>query len=229
MWRLVKADFQYNWYIFIIPCALAGILFVFVGFIKGWPDPDIDLVGTRSLLMTMAAVVFFYRILRTMLEKRDRYHALLPISGTRTALSRLMFMICLWAGFALLYWLSTLTVKPYSVEIIILEMLTASGFVLMANALPYIHRDLVLCLQRSYQRTLVMIVYSTSMCVGMVLFLAFFVTKSSWKIFRILLPLKISMNPFTTSLLGASIFLVLGLGMTWLSVLVFKRRKTFVD
>lgn len=229
MWRLVKADFQYNWYIFIIPCALAAILLGFVGIFKGWPDPDIDLMGTRSLLMTMAAVVFFYRILRTMLEKRDRYHALLPLSGTRIALSRLMFMICLWAGFTLLYWLSTLTVKPYSVEIIILEMLTTSGFVLMANALPYIHRDLFLCLQRSYQKTLWMIVYSTSMCVGMVLFLAFFVTKSSWRIFRVLLPLNEFITPFSTSILGAGFFLFLGLGMTWLSVFLFKQRRTFVE
>jgi hypothetical protein len=229
MWRLVKADIQYYWYIFIIPCILVCILLGFVGFVKGWPEPGVDLVGTRSLLMTMAAVVFFYRVLRSMLEKRDRYQMLLPLSGTRAALSRLMFMICLWTCFVLLYWLSTLTVKPYSVEIIIWEMLSVTGFVLMANALPYIHHDLVLCLLRSYQKTLWMISYVSLVCSGIVLFLSLVVTESSWKLFRFFLPLKNSISPFTASVWGASILMAIGLSLTWMSVLVFKRRQTYTD
>jgi len=228
MWRLVKADFQYYWYIFVIPCLLALSLFVFVGFFKGWPDPDVDLLGTRSLLMVMGTVVFFYRILREILEKRDRHHILLPLSGTKTALSRLMFMIFLWAGFVLLYWLSTSAVKPYTVEIIILEMLSVSGFILMANALPYIHRDLVLSLQRKYLRTLWLITYVSLMCLGVTLYFVFAVTRSSWTIFRIFLPIKDSLQPFTASVAGACVFLALGLGMTWVSVLVFNRRKAYV-
>lgn len=227
MWRLVKADFQYYWYIFLIPCILACILLGFVGFIKDWPEPGVDLLGTRSLLMTMAAVVFFYRILRSMLEKRDRYLMLLPLSGTSIALSRLMFMICLWACFVLLYWLSTLTVKPYSTEIIIFEALSATGFVLAANAFPYIHHDLLLCQPSNYLRILWMITYVTFVCLGMVFFLSFAVTEGSWKIFRIFLPLKNNIGSFTTSALGAGFSLVVGLGMTWLSVLVFNRRKTY--
>lgn len=229
MWRLAKADFQYYWYIFLIPCILACLLFGFVGFVKGWPEPGVDLLGTRALLMTMVAVVFFYRILRSMLEKRDRYHVLLPLSGTRNALSRLLFVICLWICFVLLYWLSTLTVKPYSAEIIIFEMLSATGFVLAANALPYIHHDLVLCLRRNYQKILWMVTYITLVCLGVVFYLSFVVTSSSWKIFKFFLPLKNSMVPYTTSVLGASVFLAIGLAMTWLSVLVFKQRKTYTD
>ena len=229
MWRLVKADFRYYWYFFLIPCTLACILLAFVGFVKDWPEPGVDLLGTRSLLLTMVAVVFFYRILRSILEKRDRYHMSLPLSGTKIALSRLMYIICLWTCFVLLYWLSTLTVKPYSVEIIIIEMLSVTGFVLMANALPYIYRDLSLNLQGNYQKTLWMIIYAICVCLGMMLFLSFAVTESSWRVFKFFLPLKNIVEPFSTSVLGASVFLVLGLGMTWLSVIVFKRRNAFVD
>lgn len=229
MWRLIKADFQYYWYIFLIPCTAACILLGFVGFVKEWPEPAVDLVGTRLLLMTIAAVVFFYRILRSMLEKRDRYHKLLPLSGTQAALSRLMFIICLWTCFVLFYWLSTLSVKPYYAEIIIIETLSVTGFVLMANALPYIYRDLSLNLQGNYQKTLWMIVYTLCVCLGMMLFLSFAVTESSWRVFKFFLPLKSIIEPFSTSVLGASVFMVLGLGMTWLSVIVFKRRNTYTD
>ena len=162
-----------------------------------------------------------------MLEKRDRNHALLPLSNTKAALSRLMFMICLWVCFLLIYWLSAITVKPYSIEIISFEMLTATGFVLMANALPYIHHDLVLCLRKTYQKTLWMITYIICVSLGVVFFLSFVVTESSWKIFRFFLPLKNNINPFTASVSGASVFLILGLSMTWLSVRVFNRRKTY--
>jgi hypothetical protein len=229
MWRLVKADCHYYWYIFLIPCTLAGILLGFVGVVKGWPEPEVDLRGTRTLLMMMAAVAFFYRILRSMTEKRDRYLILLPLSRTGAALSRLMFIISLWASFVVLYWLSTLTVKPYSIDIIIFEMLSVTGFVLMANALPYIHHDLVLYLRRNYQKALWMITYVTFVCLGTALFLSFSVTEGSWKIFHFLLPLKNNTDPITTSGLGASAILVLGLGMTWLSLFVFKRRQTYTD
>ena len=229
MWRLVKADFRYNWHIFIFPSAMAFALLVFIGLILGWPKPEEDLAGTRSLLMALTAFVFFVRILRMMGEKRDRYHAMLPLSGKTIAFSRLLSVIFLWAGFVLLYWISTIIVKPYQSEIIIFEMLTVSGFVLMANAFPYMHRDISVFHHNVYLKTLLMIVYTAFMCMGTVLFLTLTVTESSWRIMRVLLPLKNYIFPLSTSFLGASLFLILGLGMTWLSIFLFKQRKAFVE
>jgi len=229
MWRLVKADIQYNWPIFFIAGALALILLIVIGIIMEWPDQDQDLPGTRLLLMAIAAFAFFVRILRMMGEKRDRYHTLLPLSGTAIALSRLVSVICLWAACVLLYWLTTLPIRPYPKEVIVFEMLAASGFVLMANALPYIQSDISTHLRNSFQRALWMIVRTIAVGAGMVLFFTLNVTQTSWRILRVFLPLKSQISPYLGSLLGSGLFLLAGIVLTWLSVHFFKKRKAFVE
>jgi hypothetical protein len=229
MWRLVKADIRYNWHIFIISIALAVVLLIVIGVILGWPNLDQDLPGTRSLLMAIVTFAFFVRILSVMGEKRDRYHVLLPLSGTAIALSRPMSIICLWAGFVLLYWLITSTVRPFQKEIIVFEMVAVSGFVLTANALPYIQRDVSTRLHNNFQRALWMIVGTACVGVGVVLFFTLNVTQSSWQIMRVFLPLKNQISPYLGSFLGAGLFLFVGLVLTWASVHLFKKRKAFVE
>jgi len=229
MWRLIKADIRYNWPIFFIASALTLALLIVLGLILGWPDQDQDLTGTRSLLMAIAAFAFFVRILRTMGEKRDRYHTLLPLSGTAIALSRLVSVICFWTACVLLYWLITLPIRPYPKEVIVYEMLAASGFVLMANALPYIQSDISTRLRNSFQRALWMIVRTTAVGAGLVLFFTLNVTQTSWRILRVFLPLKNQISPYLGSLLGSGLFLIAGIVATWLSVHVFKKRKAFVE
>ncbi|MBN1223578.1 MAG: hypothetical protein JXB23_10030, partial [Candidatus Aminicenantes bacterium] len=226
---LIKVDLFYFWYAFLIPCILALILLFYVGIWLKWPNSQMDLLGTRTLLMLLAGLAFYIRFFRRAIEKRDRYHSLLPLSQNRIAFSRVIFVICLWVVFVMLYWLSTAKLRPYHVGITVFEILAVSGFVLMANALPYIYRDVSASMVRSMDKVLWMIIMSVLNVVGIVFFLAIGATENSWKIFQLLLPLRNVVSKVAGTFPGALLFLLLGLGMTLLSVLCFKKKRSFVE
>ena len=228
MRRLLKAEFLYHKSLLIIPYLLVLVV-ILVNFSKGWERIEQNVPGTKTIMVSMIAVVYFVRLLNMIKEKRERFQMLLPLSITQIGFFRLIFTLVTWLSFLILFWIGTSTVKPYQYDLIFWDTLSVTGFVIIANAFPFIYRDLTNIFSSNISRILLMVFYSIAMIVGIVIFNLFGINENSWKIFKPLLPLKENVVHIFYSWIGALIFLGLGFCLTGISLIIFKRRKTYID
>ncbi|HEX9973566.1 MAG TPA: hypothetical protein VGD14_15955 [bacterium] len=226
MWKIIKADFRYQKFIFIIPYAviLAAII---ANVSQGWRQNEHDMQGVRTVMAAMTGILFLFNFFKIIQEKRYRFITLLPLSQRKIALPRILFTIFTWLSFLVMYWLGTAMIRPYRADILIWEMLSFTGFVLVANSAIFIFHDLLYTLTNTNQKAIVGFVFLISIVIGYILFFLFSVDEQSWNIFKnLLLPYKNDFSSFSSNYFGAVTSLLIGIMMTVLSVVVFNRRNT---
>ena len=230
MWKIIKADFKYQKFIFIFPYAIV-LAAIITNVSQGWRQNEHDLQGVRSVIAAMTALLFFsYYFLMFIREKRYRLITLLPISQWKIALPRIFFAILIWLSFLVMYWLGTAMIRPYRADILIWEMLSFTGFVLVANSTMFIFYDLLFTLTSKCQKVILRLIFLISFFIGYFLFLLFSVDEQSWSIFKsLLLPYKNDLSSITSNYIGAVLSLSIGIMMTILSVVAFGRRKTYTQ
>lgn len=228
MWALVKADLKYNWLYLAIPSALV-LAVCLANYLRGWSTPEMDLPGTRTIMMTMTAVIYFFRKLRQILEKRDRYLALLPHSLRSIGFSRLCLGILVWLSYLSVYFVLSASVRPYRLDLIVWEALSITGFVIFGNAFPFIYRDLFYVFIPGRSKPFVIMSYVVLVLLGVLTFLLFSVTEYSWALVKVVLPLRQYFAPLSTAFLGAILFIFLAVAGVILSVSVFVRRRSLVE
>ena len=229
MWRLLSAEFRYNWLSIAIPSLLVLVVLL-ANLIDGWSQPEKNLPGSRTIMMSMAAVVFMLRMMLGILkEKRDRRFNLLPVSMSRIAFSRLFFVLLVWAGYLILYLMATSLIQPYQVDFILIELLSATGFILAANAIPFIQKDIVTTKIGNSYPVIFSILYTVLVLAGTVFFLSYSVTNSSWAIIRIFLPIKQFLSPIISFWVGSGLLILIGVGLTFFDWWIFKHRRSFVE
>lgn len=229
MWKILKAELSYNKYVLVIPYGV--VLYVIIANVsQGWSNVELNLPGVRAMMVVAAAVIFLFSIVTFFKEKRERYFTLLPLSIRQIGISRLLFLITVWLSFILLFWISTLTVTPYQLSTILWGTLSLTGFILMANAYIFIHRDLKFCSSGKFQKILITFFYPIMIIIGYLLwYLLFAVPVPYFEFFKPLNTLNEEFSNISTSLMGFSIFIVLGMSFTVLSVFVFKRRRSYLE
>lgn len=229
MLRLLKAGFRYNRTILVLPFGL-GLTGIVANIITGWENVEIDLPGVRSLMAVGTMGAYFYFLYIQVLEKRDRYHTMLPLSVREIGASRLLFLPCIWLSLVVLFFFGSSSVRPYRVDKIVWETLSLCGFVFIANAIFFINRDLSQFWYKKFQRGGLMILYAFVIILGYILFYFIFaVSIPYFKFLRQIDPFKenfenISSSPFTALLLG-----LLGIGFMGLSIVLFGRRNSYLE
>jgi hypothetical protein len=228
MWKIIKADFKYHKFIFIVPCSwvLAGLV---ANLVQGWRQYELDFQGMRTVMAVATAFIMFFKIVSTTREKRIRHNVLLPLKSWQIGLSRLLFTILIWSTFLILYWLATLTTPLYPQGIIIWDTISLSGLVLIANALVFVFIDVNYTRINKIQKTLLALLYPFLVFSGFIAFFIFGVSEQSWKITKFLLPYKADFSSFSATVIGALISLLIGIAATYLSIMVFKRRRMYLN
>lgn len=228
MGRLLKAELYDMRVALLIPVGVA-LFTIVVNVVLGWQNPEQDIPGARSVMASMAGILYIMRFTKAIAEKRDRRVALLPVSVTIAGLSRLMFILIYWIVFLILYWLGSSIARPYKANEIIWETLAFTGVILAANAYPYIHRDLPRCYPGKSAAMLMMILYFPVFIIGFLLLNTFAANEQSWEILRKLLPIKYAISGTIQAPIGAFLFILLGTGITLLSVVFYGRREVYLD
>ena len=228
MWKIIKSDFKYHKFVFIVPYVfvLAGLV---ANVVQGWRQLELDFQGMRTVMAVATAFIMFFKIVTTIAEKRTRHNVLLPLKSWQIGLSRLLFAILIWATCLILYWLATLTAQLYLQGIIIWDTISLSGLVLIANALVFIFIDVNYTRINKIQKILLMLLYPFLMFCVFIAFFIFGVSEQSWKITKFLLPYKADFSSFSATVIGALISLLIGIAATYVSIMVFKRRRMYLN
>ena len=229
MWKIIKADFKYQKFIFIFPYAIV-LVAIIANISQGWRQNEHDMQGVRTVMASMTGIIFLFKSFKIAQEKRHRFITLLPLKQWKIALARGLFIILIWLSCLVMYWLGTAIIQPYRSDILIWEMLSFTGFVLLANSVVFIFHDLLYTLINNSQKVILVLFFLISVFVGYVLFFMFSVDERSWNIFKnLLLPYKNDFSSMVSNYIGAVVSLSIGIMMTLLSVFIFGRRKTYTQ
>ena len=225
MWQILKSEYHYHKYLLIIPFTLVLVVLT-VNLVQGWEKPEMNLKGSRTIMATAAAIIYFIYLLKNIKEKKDRFFRLLPLPTSRIGSSRLHFITSIWIMFLILFWISTSFADPFRMDLMVWDTIAITGFVFCAMGYPIFHRDLNYIFQSKKIILWLTVFYSCFlMTFGTITFLMFSVTKYSWKIFQPLLPLKENLSLIFESPIGATAFFLFGIFVMWASVFSYNQQK----
>jgi len=229
MWKIIKADFKYQKFVFIFPYAIV-LVAVIANVSQGWHHNVHDMQGVRTVMASMTGIIFLSKSFIIAKEKRHRFITLLPLKQWKIGLTRLLFIILIWLSFLAMYWLGTSVIRPYQADILIWDTLSFTGLVLLANSIIFIYYDLLYTLTGVKQKVILGFLFLLAVFIGYVVFFLFGVDEQSWNIFKnLLLPYKDDFSSITSNYVGAVVSLLIGIVMTVLSVYIFGRRKTYTQ
>jgi len=229
MWQILKSEYQYNKYLLVIPFLLVFAVLI-ANTIQGWERPEVNLKGSRTIMATAAAVIYFFHLMRNIKEKKDRLFRTLPLSTSQIGFSRLQFITSIWIIFLILFWIFTSSANPYQINLIIWDSIAITGFVFCAIGFPIFHRDLNFIFQSKIILFWLTVIYVCILITfGIITFLLLSVTKYSWKIFQPLLPLKQNFSGILESPIGAIAFTVFGVLLMVASIFSYNHRKKYID
>jgi len=229
MWNIIKTDFKYQKYHFIIPYAIV-MLAIIANVAQGWRQNEHDMQGVRTVMASMTGIIFLAKSFIIAKEKRHRFIMLLPLKQWKIGLTRTLFIILIWLSFLIMYWLGSAMIRPYRADILIWDTLSFTGLVLLANSIIFIYYDLLYTLTDKKQQVILGLIFLLSVFIGYIVFFLFGVDEQSWNIFKnLLLPYKNDFSRIASNYVGAVVSLLIGILMTILSVFVFGRRKTYTQ
>jgi hypothetical protein len=197
----------------------AGVAFLIVAVLSGLLKSMDSPKATWSLMSVVTSAYIFLLIhigSHDDTEKRERLHALLPISRRRLGAARVVLMILLQAGFSII-WAAGVMAAGKGLELSYLYyMLSSNAFFALIVALIAIFLDLGHFGKNIYRR----------------LFAGF------WALFVIaivlaalagkLVPvLEYVFLPYTTPA-GAAVFVSIAAGLFYLDVVIFTRRRSYL-
>lgn len=229
MWKIVRAEFEYSKTILIFAhIFVAAVWIAFV--VQGWEQVDKSFPALRSSLVAATAILFLSNFTKLQREKRSRLYNVLPLARGRLAVARLIFIGIFWLEVTgLLAIAFVLRPSVYSHEMLF-GFLALTGYVLTLNAMPFIFRDLRLSYNSKKRKLLMNIGWTIAVFLGYFFFMLFIFSSNDMTLLPE--PLKIviaGFSNFVEKSFSAIVFNLLGFGLSWISVLLFKKRMLFVE
>lgn len=229
MWRLLKAEFNYNRtsisLAFLFICIFLYIM------IYDWPGPlkSVTFSMWFAYVGESVGIGIFLRSAksRKYKEKRERMHVLLPLSVKQIAMARILLPILFWIGFIFWFWLNILIFRAESIDITIFWVIfSITGHYLCFNAAVYINYDLDYYLIEKRNKVLLKIISIWWIAALVSLLLWFFMGTLDETAPTLIKSLReyLFFSPW-----GAFGFLSIGLLSTYLCTIIFMKRKSYVE
>jgi hypothetical protein len=225
MWRLLKAEVSYDRLrigLFLFFCMIA-FLTIWLG-VK-WERNRVPMIMLMVLVLSLAAV---YAGEKTRsIQKRDRLHVLFPVSLCKIGMTHLFYPVIVLLIMYFLLFVSVLAARPFVNYSLTMpsfsHMLTLTGLVLIVNAVILLHRDLRMIFSRKPQRLLIFVFWFV-VYIGALL--PFYVVTNFLGVFGENSPAQNILTRLLESFTG---FMAAGLLLSALSLVVFIKRKSYVD
>jgi hypothetical protein len=225
MWRLLKAEILYDRSRLLIVFVFFLTCLVTIWFGVKW---ERNVAPMTMLILYVSALVAVYAGEGSRINnKRDRMHVALPLSLWKIGFSHLIYSLFVWLAFLILYRGSYFVLELISGATRTIpspvQILTLSGLFLIVNAIVLLVRDLSRIFTNRSQQNLVYLV-------GYLLFigalLPFYIVMNFFGAFGENTRLQSQMSSLSESPTG---FLILGFGLSLISVFVFMRRRSYVQ
>ena len=225
MWRLFKAEILYDRSRLLIVSLFCLTCFVTIWFGVKW---ERNVSPMTMLILFMSAIVAVYAGEQSRISnKRDRMHVALPVSLWETGFFHLIYPIFVWVTILILYIVSYFVLetisgvtrtKPSSIQI-----LTLSSLFLIVNATVLLSRDLSKIFTKKPQQIMI---YMTGYLLFIGALLPFYIVTNFFGAFGENTRLQSFMSALLESPSG---FLLLGVALSLTSVVVFMRRRFYVQ
>jgi len=180
-------------------------------------------------MTTAIIVLIIFNFIKYIQEKRVRLIATLPLSIKKIALARQFYILIIWLSYLIFYWISTSTAIPYHFGIIFWDTLSVTGLILFVNVFPYFFRDFNYCFKKKYTPVILTILLVLIFFIGYTLIFSFGINEYSWKIFQPLLPFRKLLVSFSSTSIGAILFILIGFGFSAFNILTFVHRKSYLE
>lgn len=225
MWRILKAEITYDKlriFIFFVFCTA---VFLTIWFGVKWERNRIPMTLLMILILTLSAVYAGEK--NRVIQKRDRLHVLLPTSLWNIGITHLLYPILLLLCIYFLLFLSALVVQPFIRDSLTMpshmHILTLTGLVLIVNSVILLHRDLRMTFTKKHQRFFVFLFW---FLVYFGALLPFYVVTNFFGLFGENTPAQRFLTRLLESPAG---FLFMGIFLSVISVIVFVKRKSYVE
>ena len=178
--------------------------------------------------MSVTGVSYFYMVLDKSKTKRERFHALLPVSIGHVGISRLISVIVFWLIVVMCFCLILITVRhDIKVVDVIWILISFNGVILFFNADYTLSRDLYYCITRKnktfgiHNDILPVVILPL---VNALVLLYFAIPHA----FHINIPVREQLVNVMFSMYGAITLNFIGIGLSILSVVIYARRRSFL-
>jgi hypothetical protein len=231
MWKLISAEISYFRrsiaivYLLIIPLMIA---YVYIGGKEvGEMLPDKWLVMGIWMMFLATLILYGFTKIELIRHKKDRYLTLLPLPIHKFAILRFILPIFFWLSMIILFWLIYFISSVGNIQFHFLwNFLYISGLLLSLISIRFIFNDLQYIRNRRKSKKLMITI---AVILIQVLFWPYFLTLYSYYNVKPFDFLKSNIPRILLSNASAILSVVIGLGCVILSILIFMRRKTYLD
>jgi len=228
MWHILKAELNYYYKLPLI-ITICIIMWLFIAFsIWGESHLEEDLLSFMIVAMSVTGVSYFYMILDKSKTKRERFHAVLPVSIGHVGISRLISVIVFWLIVAISLSLTLVTVRhDIKVVDIIWRLISFNGVIIFFNADYALSRDLYYLITRKNKTLGIHNDMLPIVILPLVnaLVLLFFAIPHA---FHINIPVREQLVNVMFSIHGAITLNLVGIGLSMLSVVIYAKRRSFL-
>ena len=231
MWNIFKAEFRY-YYKFAFAITVCLNIWLAIAFSTGGKSEiEKDLVGVPTVALVVTAFIVFFMMVDRAKAKRNRFHAMLPLSIRHTGISRFLSLYVFWVLILIFFCLTLVIFRSDAAAGDVLKrMLTFNGIFLYINATYIMSRDLRFCFSGHIMKKGIRIYYIPGVIILFVNMLLL--------IYFVLLPVPyigiiplyhITFVQFIFSPIGAIILNIAGIVLTILGIGVYTTRKSFLE
>jgi hypothetical protein len=225
MLRILKAEILNDKQRIILIYFFAIISFITIWYGVNWERNRAPLAMMMMVVATL--IVGFICEKKRIAQKRSRLYGLLPLSIKQIGFFYLSYPFFAWLSIGIFYFLSYFLVQNFSTKVLTtpswLQMLTLNGLILIVNACYLLTRDLRIAFDKKYQRMFMSIFW---VLIYLVALLPFYIMTNSFGAFGENTSLQIYLNEISKSPIGINI---IGLILSGLSLIIFLRRKSYLE
>jgi hypothetical protein len=163
-------------------------------------------------------------------EKRERIHILLPLSVKQIAIARIFLPILFWMGFIIWFWINISIFRFDSIDITIIWLVfSITGLYLCFNAAVFMSYDLNFYEMQKRNKAILKIISIAWIQILVIILLWFYMGTLDETAPTFITLVLSSLEFLFYSQWGVFGFITLGLISTFLSIVVFKKRKSYME
>lgn len=227
MWRLIKAEFVYNRALLLFGCFFTSIPFFLYFVFWKYKYEEISLIFMMICLVIpggIAAGILAGMGSRRYKERRERLYVLVPLSLKQIGMARALLPFLLWITIVFLFWIIVMIFRPYYLELKMVWMtLSLTGLFLGLISTKYMQHDVQFYFFEKYQK------YIWGSLLLFKVLASLLVLSLISEVLRFLYPLRPLAEHIFFTPWGAFGLILFALIVTYLSVIAFAKRKSYVE
>lgn len=225
MWKLLKAEINYNKIYLLMGYFLYITLFIIIAI---WGKIEHNLRDLSIALWAATLLGRFSGEIEKTKSKRVRYHAIMPLNIRHIAMAPLIFTIFYWISIIVLFLISLLIVKPYWLgNNTLWALLPINGLILIGYAGFSVYNDLNGSLTSNNERIILHLIRFLILIAGYFLLLFYIDFMGLFTHSELLSREAFAQLYFSRS--GVIVLNLVGFVLAFLSVEVFARRRAYVE